>query len=174
MSPAAQRERGLEIALKKDTARQTREKGHSWSEFFFFFREMISYYRQRDELCVCSCSLTCGGIVKRRNVRPPGVKKCKVEGARLWQRWLSACLKDRRDAGHEQDARYCTPPSCFFFFVYMKQPLIKWRFAADRNEVRGGVTTWRNRPWKNVGEIYISLCVVTKLAALQMERFLYN
>lgn len=45
--------------------------------FFFFFREMISYYRQRDELCVCSRSLTCGGIVKRRNVRPPGVKNVK-------------------------------------------------------------------------------------------------
>ena len=57
-------------------------------------------------------------------------------------RWLSPCLKDRRDAGDEQDARYCTPPSCFFCMcVYMKQPLIKWRFAADRNEVRGGVTT---------------------------------
>ena len=42
--------------------------------------------------------------------------------------------------------------------VYMKQPLIKWRFAADRNEVRGGVTTWRNRPFGGTEEIYKPLC----------------
>lgn len=45
-------------------------------------------------------------------------------------------MSKRRD---EQEARYCTAAILFLVYTEQTLALIKWRFVADRNEVRGGV-----------------------------------